>query len=135
MSDTFRFGIKIPNEYRIYYHEFNVAGISYHKEALSSVIKKGSVTFELMPEPNNKHDKNAIKILTKRKRILFGTKVEHIGYVPKEIAADIAKLKSNFELIPRPISLWVGDRGGVELAMDILGRKDQFKSFEALVSE
>ena len=47
----------------------------------------------------------------------------------------IAKLKSNFELIPRPISLWVGDRGGVELAMDILGRKDQFKSFETLVSE
>ena len=130
MTDTYRFGIEIPNGYRIYYHEFQVAGVSFKKEALSRVIKKGSVRFELMPEPDNGYDKNAIKVQVKRKSFLFGTKVDHIGYVPKDLAADIAKLESKFELVPRPKNLWIGDRGGVTLTMDILGDKKQFKEFE-----
>ena len=135
MSDTYRFGIEMPKGYRIYYHEFQVAGTGYRKDALSSVIKKGSVTFELMPEPENEHDRNAIKVQAIRKRFLFGDKIEHIGYVPKELAADIAKLESRFVLLPRPKTLWIGDRGGVTLTMDILGNKKQFKEFEQTVNE
>ena len=130
MSDNLRFKVPIPKGYRIYYYDFDVAGVSYNIDALNRVIKKGSLTFELMPEPDNEHDKNAIKVQARRKRFLFGEAVEHIGYVPKEIAANIAKLEGNFELLPRPISLWIGDRGGVTFVMDILGRRDQFKEFE-----
>ena len=130
MSEDIRFKIPIPIGYRIYYG-IDVAGVSRRLDALSRVLKKGSVTFELMPEPENKHDKNAVMVQAKRNGF-FGMKTELIGYVPKEVAADIAKLEGEFELLPRPVSAWVGDRGGARLTMDILGRKDKYKEFEQI---
>ena len=82
MSEDMRFKIPIPKGYRIYYG-IDVAGVSRRLDALSRVLKKGSVTFELMPEPENKHDKNAVMVQAKRNGF-FGMKTELIGYVPKD---------------------------------------------------
>lgn len=65
---------------------FKVAGISYYKDDIIKDFKLEiddefnyeSSHVELIPEPENKHDPNAIKI------IVDGTK---IGYVPKELTS------------------------------------------------
>lgn len=63
---------------------FKVAGLSYYWENYRDVIDpEGELNVELVPEPDNKHDPNAIKV------IMNG---QHIGYVPKEKTADVKKI-------------------------------------------
>ena len=130
MSKDIRSKIPIPSGYRIYYG-IDVAGVGRNVDTFEKVLSKGTVTFELMPEPDNPYDKNAIMVQAKWKGF-FGTKTALLGYVPKEVAADIAKLNGEFELLPRPVSAWFGDRGGARLTMDILGSKGDYKRFEKL---
>jgi hypothetical protein len=57
------------------------------------VAKSLSVGEELVlvREPNNEHDANAIKVCTKIKSMLWGTKEVKIGYIEKEVAQRAAK--------------------------------------------
>ena len=66
------------------HYGFKVAGLSHHWENFRDVIDpEGDLNVELVPEPDNPHDPNAIKV------IMNG---QHIGYVPKEKTADIKKI-------------------------------------------
>ena len=63
-----------------YVHEFYVAGVKFHE--LHTVIKeveKGEILM-MEPEPTNKYDSNAIKIL--RNGVI-------VGYVPAKLAASV----------------------------------------------
>lgn len=125
-----RFKVPIPKGYRIYYG-IDVAGVSHYIDALDKALSKKTVTFELMPEPDNSHDKNAVMVLAKWKGF-FGMKSALLGYVPKKVAADITRLNGEFVLLPRPVSAWFGDRGGARLTIDILGSKGDYERFQKL---
>ncbi|MCK9326101.1 MAG: HIRAN domain-containing protein [Bacteroidales bacterium] len=67
-----------------------VAGISYRQNTALKLIEGSGRKIVLEKEPDNEYDKNAIKVLGKW---VEGDKykTEQVGYVPKEVAAEIAK--------------------------------------------
>lgn len=62
-----------------------VSGVTF--EGRQSLIAKltGNEPCRLQPEPTNKFDPNALAVM-----VACNNEVWHIGYVPKEIAAEIA---------------------------------------------
>ena len=62
-----------------------VAGVTYEgrQEYLAKLI--GNEPVRLIPEPENPHDSNAIAV-----HIAIGDKVLHCGFIPRELAAEIA---------------------------------------------
>jgi len=129
MAENSRFKTKIPNGQRIFVPAFEVAGASYRLEALSHWSSRGSIPLVLEVDPNNPHDKNAIKVIALRKRFLFGVSEDHVGFIPKKLAKLIVDLNLESKLRPRAKSLWIGDRGGASLVIDLLGDKSLYSSF------
>ena len=87
---------------------------------LEKALKPGEAAFQLHSEPTNSHDTNAIKVVVAREGF-FETKHHHVGYVPKDIAAEIAAAGNLSSLRFRPKTLWIGDINMVNLYEDILG--------------
>lgn len=80
-----------PLYYTSRYARIETVGISHRREALVKALNGGpalnkemtlDTTAQLVPEPTNPHDRNAIKV------VLNG---HHIGYVPVEISSAYAK--------------------------------------------
>ena len=68
-------------------HNFFIAGVQFHQlHKLLNLIESGD-TFELVPEPTNKYDPNAV-------RIEYNTSNEQImcGYVPKKFSAEVSAM-------------------------------------------
>ena len=63
-----------------------VAGVPYEERQNLIGLLKGDEPCRLIPEPTNPYDKNAIAV-----HVAYGATVWHIGYIPKEIAAEIAE--------------------------------------------
>jgi hypothetical protein len=61
---------------------FKIAGAHYREEALQSDAFAPGSRLTLVPEPDNPHDPQAI-------RVLGATGTEHVGYVPAELCADL----------------------------------------------
>lgn len=62
-----------------------VAGVTYEgRQALIAQLT-GREPCRLVPEPTNQYDSNAIAVEVNHRGDIF-----HIGYIPKEIAAEIA---------------------------------------------
>jgi HIRAN domain len=59
----------------------NVAGARFHDEALQSDAAAPGRPLVLRPEPENEHDPNAIAVDTEDGA--------HLGYVPRELAAEV----------------------------------------------
>ena len=74
------------------FRKFNVSGVTYEnrQQLISSIVRRhgpeGSRNILLTPEPENKHDPNAVRV------VFEGIGV--VGYVPKERAIDIADVLS-----------------------------------------
>lgn len=68
--------------------EFHAAGVTFNnrQKMLGYLIKHPDAKIVLCREPDNKHDKNAIKILAKTDRRV------NVGYVPKILAEKLAPL-------------------------------------------
>jgi hypothetical protein len=59
---------------------FKVAGTSFRPDALQLPAFAPGKPIQLVPEPKNRRDRNAIKVLDTTRRV-------HIGYVPRELAS------------------------------------------------
>ena len=69
--------------FKSHFHTY-VAGIKHHKQAFYSLnLDRREHSLELIPEPENKHDPNAIKV------IVDG---QHIGYVPAKECEKVKKI-------------------------------------------
>lgn len=97
------------------YGQINVAGVTHMNdqvkmtrlEWIRKYVQYGS-RFVLEREPDNEHDKNAIKILHVLKK--SGRKIE-VGYVPRKQAAEWAPLMDKFGWNPE---LYFGKRYVIE---------------------
>ena len=125
MSGSKYFKVPIPKGYRIFFDEMEVAGVSFRKSDVVKAFLGKQVALAIEAEPRNKFDKNALKVIAFKKGF-FRKKKLHLGYIPKEIASVIAERDLNHDLLPRPKELWVGDRGGMKIVIDILGLKDEY---------
>lgn len=95
--------------------DVEVAGESYHSKEIARLFRswglvEGGVTMRvasLVPEPTNRYDKNAVKVLVDG---------AHVGYVPAE---DAARVKAQCARTPRgqvaacPVRIWA-KHGGAE---------------------
>ena len=78
------------------YIEFDIAGISYHKEA--AMQRLGETLGFLAEEPDNPYDSNAIRIMT--------PDWQCVGYVPKDMTAQIREQTK----LPCPCFFYIGVR-------------------------
>ena len=70
----------------IYSREFYVAGVQYHElKNIINDLKEGSA-LNLVPEPTNSYDPNAVKITYKQDK----DEEVMIGYVPKRFSSEVA---------------------------------------------
>lgn len=90
------------------WQDVEVAGESYHRSEIGRLFRKwglkaGGVTMRvavLVPEPTNKHDRNAVKV------VIDG---EHVGYVPAE---DAPRVRRAIAKLPKkvaatvPVRIW-----------------------------
>lgn len=60
-----------------------VAGVSYNQELVQYLTYKSRI--RLIRDHDNQYDENAIKVV-------FGKKRHHIGYLPRDLAEEIAPL-------------------------------------------
>ena len=132
MSDTEYFKKPLPAGWRILTPEMEVAGVKHHLDDVLSFMKSKQIEFDFEAEPGNEYDANAIKIIG-IKHGLFRKKQFHLGYVPKEVAAEIAGKVSTADAVefiaPRLTKIWFGDRGGLKIFIDIAVREDKFNIF------
>jgi hypothetical protein len=63
-------------------HVIKVAGVSYRHDAVQDDAFAPGKRLELVPEPDNEHDPNAIGVWDAERRL-------QAGYVPAETAADL----------------------------------------------
>lgn len=110
----------IPEGYQIYEEWLEVAGVHRRRADVIAFIKGRDPWLEFELEPTNRRDPNAIKVIGCTKG-LFGPERRHIGYVPAELAARIAKTGLRELVKPRLWKTYLGDDGYVEVGFQLLG--------------
>lgn len=129
MAIRHRFKVPMPKGYRKFEPVFEVAGLHHRRGNLIKIMKnRTAITFTLIPEPGNRHDRNAIKLVASRKGLIFTIR-RQLGYIPADIAAHIATTNLLSVLLFRPSTLWVGDRGGISLTGDLIGPKEHYEQY------
>jgi len=86
------------------------AGVSYRPEALSDASFDPGRRLSLVPEPDNEHDPNAVAIWNEERTL-------QLGYVPREVAAELAgdeqaislwRVEGGLRVLIVPADAWVG---------------------------
>jgi hypothetical protein len=121
----------IPDGFQIY-TGVALVGVTFRKDDALRFANSQNQSLELEREPDNSHDKNAIKVIgiSKRGR-------GFIGYVPKDVAAQISRSGMYDTLRPRlgrvyESASYDSDFGGpyLEINLQILGPKGRKVQFE-----
>jgi hypothetical protein len=116
----------IPKGFQIFEGRLPVAGISYRKGAASAFANSDNHCLRFEREPSNVHDPNAIKIIGIAQAGEF-----FIGYVPKEIAEQIA-VTNLFDFIqPRLARIYIGHDGFIDILYQLIGPKSKKSEFDA----
>ena len=100
--------IRTKNEHRLPWHAFDldtegmesipVSGESHHMNDLQNKRFRAGSEVQLLPEPDNPYDKNAIGVWDKKRRL-------QAGYIPKDEASRVANKLANNE-ISKCIIMW-----------------------------
>ena len=114
----------IPNGYQIFEDRLEVAGISHRLANALPFARSKKKWIEFQQEPDNKHDKNAIKVIGCTKS-LFGTKKRFLGYIPKEVSKKVVENGYFQKVIPRLADTFIGDGGYIGVYFQILGPKGE----------
>jgi HIRAN domain len=87
-----------------------VAGVSYRVEALPDASFDPGRRLALVPEPENEHDPNAVGIWNEERTL-------QLGYVPREVAAELAgdeqavslwRVEGGLRVLLAPADAWIG---------------------------
>jgi len=93
-----------PDEnHRWFARKLRVAGVMYRVDNLNAVATSGNIAVELQREPENPHDRNAIRVMANGL---------HVGYLPAEVAAEVAEKGIFGELIAYPVEIYRTVDGG-----------------------
>lgn len=121
------FAEPIPKDYQIYSSNF-VSGVSFRKKDVLRFINGKNQKLSLEPEFNNPHDKNAIKVIG-----ITSSSEYFIGYVPKEVSAQIVATGMLDKIIPRLTRAYHGRDDYLEVQFQIIGLKSLKKEFDAFI--
>ena len=89
--DKMNVEIQPKEEPQYNYYSFNVVGMKYCSASTKKFIDQmtGGETVELVPEPRNRYDKNAIKVMAYDD---YNMEEVRIGYVPSDETLEVRKL-------------------------------------------
>lgn len=116
-----------PEDHQIYFNQFEVAGAFYRKEDVRQLLRLKDPYLRLKAEPSNPHDQNAVQVLGCGKW-WFWEKQLHIGYLPADFAALIAKKKDSLSLL-FPRLRMIEDGEFLRVVMELTGPKGRKKAF------
>lgn len=119
----------IPSGYQIYAPNVPVAGIQYRKDEAMRFAKSSNQELDLQREPTNEQDSNAIKLIG-----VSGSSNYFIGYLPKELSAQIGGTGLFDVVKPRLARVYVGENGFLDIQYQIIGPKAEKKKFDAFLS-
>lgn len=130
VSEAFR--PAIPNGCQIYAARLFVQGlhVEAHRNQGERFARGRAQELVLSAEPSNPHDRNAVRVIGNFKGLLFSSRAE-LGYVPKDIAEALVTNALLLSVSPRLKFVSVGDDGRVDIEFDIVGPKEQKKTFDA----
>ena len=104
----------MQNNTRVIY--VKVAGVTFEgrQEYLKALL--GDEPVKIVPEPDNKFDPNALAV-----HIAVNGSVLHCGYIPKDLAAEIAPLLDGEDIMASIDSVWGGGgyNWGLKLRVEI----------------
>jgi hypothetical protein len=132
MTKNLRFYPDIPEGMSIFFADEEVAGVQHRLSNVRAFASGRHHALRLEREPNNPHDPNAIKVIGIYKGWFFTHRV-HIGYVPAEIAEEIAERNLFSQIQPLLKNIWWGGyvRDYIVVRFDILGPKPPKEPREA----
>jgi hypothetical protein len=121
----------IPPGFQIFESYVAVRGVSHRQSNVKVFVatEEPSLAFEL--EPSNHHDGNAIKVMGCSR----GVPRWHVGYVPSELAARLARLGFSERVRPRLIKTYVNDDGSAGVVFALLGPKTEFRRYREDAAE
>lgn len=118
----------IPKDHQIYVSNMMVAGINFRKNDVLRFMKGTDQTLALEQEPNNPHDKNAIKVIGVTPSARY-----FLGYVPKEVSEQIISTGMLDKVTPRLARMFQGSHDYCEVQFQIIGLKKHKKDFDAFL--
>lgn len=107
MAITKRFLPAIPDGWKIYAADNEVAGIRFKIHDAYKFAKGSNQDLRFEREPKNQHDPDAIKVMGIYRGWFF-TREVHIGYIPAEVVSMITQLPEYPPLLPRLKCIWIG---------------------------
>lgn len=116
----------IPKGYQIYAARFPIAGMHLRKNEVAAFVQGNNQSLELLREPDNAHDANAIKLIG----VMDTIKVT-LGYLPKELASQIVTTGLFDVVRPRLDRFYVGHNSFVEIQYQVIGPKVEKNKFDS----
>lgn len=123
------FDSPIPKDCQIFAKNIPVAGMEYRKAEALRFAKSSNQSLALQKEPNNEHDSNAIKLIG-----ISGSTKYFIGYLPKELSAQIAGTGLFDSVKVRLVRIFIGDDDFLDIHYQIIGPKVEKKKFDDFIS-
>jgi hypothetical protein len=121
----------IAEGHRLYEEGLEAMGVSHRRDDAMAFCKAKGQWLEFEPEPSNKHDPHAIRLVGCW-RGFFGTKRRHVGYVPRETATRLHQLGLVDATRPRLLKTYVGHDNFVEIEFQITGPSEKFREYKPL---
>jgi hypothetical protein len=132
MEESKKFLPPIPDGYQIFEKSLEVAGVTHREKACERFARGQQQSLRLEPEPSNRHDKNAIRIIGVWIDSSGKEQSTRVGYVDRDVAkiltqhgyvpSVLPRLKSIFPMESRD-HVWVG------ISYQILGPKGGLKDY------
>ena len=127
-----KFTTGYSKDYQIYIPELDVQGIFARLHKALKFVSGSNQKIYFERDNDNEHDKNAIKVIGISKHFLgLFTSVNHIGFVPKEVAANIVGIDFLDSVKPELKRFWVSNnKEHVRVTFRIIGLKTRKSEFD-----
>lgn len=123
------FDSPIPKDCQIFAKHIPVAGLEYRKAEALKFAKSSNQILILQKDSSNEHDSNAIKLIG-----ISGSTNYFIGYLPKELSAQITGTGLFDSLTVRLVRIFIGNDDFLDIHYQIIGPKVEKKKFDDFLS-
>jgi len=119
----------MPTGYQIFAKNLPVAGIQHRKDEALKFARSSNQELSLQREPSNEFDSNAIKLIG-----LSGSNRYFIGYLPKELSAQIIDTGMFENIKARLGRIYISNNDFVDIQYQVIGPKVHKKKFDDFLS-
>lgn len=119
----------MPTGYQIFAKNLPVAGIQHRKDEALKFAKSSNQELNLQREPSNEFDSNAIKLIG-----LSGSNQYFIGYLPKELSAQIIGTGMFENVKARLGRIYISNNDFLDIQYQVIGPKVDKKKFDEFLS-